>query len=81
MQGPEYILPNDKFEFLCKGSDLVRASVENCPFISESCQPGNGKFCVNLHITHTGKACMVICFSGNQREPKNILVRGKQLAN
>ena len=81
MQGPEYILPKDIFEFLCKGSDSVRAIVENCSFIPESCQQGNGKFCVNLHITHTGKACRVICFSGNQRKTKDILVRGKQVAN
>ena len=76
MQGPEYILPKDRFEFLCKGSDLVRAIVKNCSFMSESCQKGNGKFCVNLHITHADKACTVICFSGSQMETKKIPVRG-----
>ena len=78
MQGPEYILPKDRFEFSCKGNHLVRTHVQNCLLLSKSSRKANGEFHVNLHVEHVKEPCKVTCFSGMKVSTKEIPVIGKQ---
>ena len=76
MQGPEYILPKDIFEFSCKGNHPVGAQVQNCLLLSKSSQKVNGEFHVNLRVQHVKEACKITCFSGSKPRTKEIPVMG-----
>lgn len=76
MEGPEYILPNDRFNFSCKGTHLVRATLKSCLLLSQSSQRVNGESCVNLHIEHVKEPCKIACFSGAKVRTEEIPVIG-----
>ena len=78
MQGPEYVLPKDKFEFSCirKGNHQIRTIVHNCLLISKSSQQVDGESRVNLNVAHDEKTCKITCFSGMQTKTMEIPVIG-----